>query len=49
MLRQEARRDKRNVNRGAPKVIRRGRKISRMALEERIAGIQEGGIPAILN
>jgi len=48
MVRQEAGRDKGNLIRGSPKVIRYRWKQSRMPLKGRIAGIQEGGIPAIL-
>jgi hypothetical protein len=45
MLRQEAGRDKGNVSSRAPIVIRDGPRA--MWIEKRIAGIQEGGIPAI--
>jgi hypothetical protein len=48
MLRQEAWRDKGNVNSGGSKVIRYGWKtVGRLFEKKRIAGIQEGGIPAI--
>jgi hypothetical protein len=48
MLKQEAGRDKENVDGGAPKVIRHDRKQRTEGQEKMIAGIQEGGIPAIL-
>jgi hypothetical protein len=48
MLRQEAGRDKGNLIRSSPKVIRYRWKKSGMSLKGRIAGIQEGGIPRIL-
>ena len=47
MLRQEARRDKGNMDEGGPKVIRRKWRRARRVRIRRIAGIQEGGIPAI--
>src|SRR5258708_4278572 len=49
MLRQEAGRDKRNVNGRAPKVMLRiWKKIIMGERKKRIAGVPEGGIPAIL-